>query len=112
MKFTGSVGIKDPCAKFTLGIHFGMTLEEQDQVCMTAQNLLRVWYHGGFEHVLGTKGNSSSNFVIATKKSIWNGVFVSPNEKVYTKPEKKDGDTEMKVVKTEKEIYDFSTSMM
>ena len=33
--------------------------------------------------------------------SVWDGVVVSPHERAYTKPEKKDdGDTEMEVVKS------------
>ena len=88
-----------------------MSLEEQEKVCMTAQNLLRVLYHGGFEHVIGIAKNSDIAY-IAIEKSVWNGVVVFPHQKVYTKPEKKveekveknekkDEDTEMTVVKSE-----------
>merc|ERR1712117_658109 len=52
----------------------------------------------GYKRLLGIEGNAS----IATEMSVWEGVVVSPHEKAYTKPEKKDeeGDVEMEVVKS------------
>ena len=88
-----------------------MSLEEQDQVCVTAQNLLRVLYHGGFEHIIGTAKNSDIAD-IAVEKSVWNGVVVFPHQKVYTKPEKKEGDTEIKVEKTEKKDEDAEMTVV
>lgn len=88
----GSAGIVDPCENGAIRVHTSMTLEQQDQVCLTAETLLRVLAHGGHRAVLDLDGNYKD---ITTQMTVWDGVVVTPLDKAYERPpEKKDDDDE------------------
>lgn len=86
----GSAGIVDPCENGHVRVHTVMTLDQQDKVCYTAQTLLRVLSHGGYEKVIGIDSDTS----ITTHISVYNNVVVTPSEKAYekSKEDTKDGD--------------------
>lgn len=66
----GSAGIIDPCETGNIRIQTLLSLEQQDLLCMTAQQLVRIMAHGGFIAVLN--GNDSMYLLIESHSFINN----------------------------------------
>lgn len=92
----GSAGVADPCDN-NKWLHNSLSYEQQDLLCLTAQNLIRILAHGGPAPLL----NGKSSIVI--NATMWQGVLVNPLEKVYEKPPEREITTadEMEVSVTE-----------
>lgn len=74
----GSVGLTDPCASGPYRIHTTLSLEDQDQICMMSQTLLRALAHGAVTRILALENAEPINDSI-----LLDDVVVTPSERVF-----------------------------
>ena len=53
------IGILDPCEVGAIRVHMVLTMEQEDLLCRTAQNISRILSHGGYSAVLGLDQKTS-----------------------------------------------------
>lgn len=83
----GSPGIVDPCETNgfkAINVMNSLTFEHQDSICLTAQTLVRLFDHAGFENILDAK------YDLTAETTVWNNIVVNPLEKAYEKPAPKE----------------------
>jgi len=83
----GSLGIVDPCESGQVRAHSVLSLEEQDQLSLTAQTILRTLSHGAFNAILGI--GDASDISLDTDITSWAGVVVTPGQSAYDKEQHK-----------------------
>ncbi|OQR75424.1 interleukin enhancer-binding factor 2-like [Tropilaelaps mercedesae] len=88
----GSCGIQDPCELNVIRVHTAMTVEEQDIVCMTAQNLVRHLLNGNFGPLLGITKKGEA---IERDACVVNGVVINPLGTAYEKPPERGAEEEL-----------------
>lgn len=54
----------DPCEVGAIRVHMVMTMEQEDLLCRTAQNLLRILSHGGYNAILGLDQKNGNSLVL------------------------------------------------
>jgi interleukin enhancer-binding factor 2 len=75
-------------------------LEEQDQLCLTAQTLLRILSYGAFNEILGV---GESEIALDTDITSWGGTLVTPGHPAYDKEEHKKESAEIGTTEETKE---------
>lgn len=56
-------GILDPCEVGAIRVHMVMTMEQEDMLCLTAQNLLRILSQSGYNAILGLDQKENGNHI-------------------------------------------------
>ncbi|CAH8518454.1 unnamed protein product [Dicrocoelium dendriticum] len=83
MLLPGSAGVVDPCEPGGVRLHSYIAVREQDEICCTAQTLLRALLHGSYEMLFNYdeyEDESNATFMRTVSSITWSQPVITSSD--------------------------------